>query len=298
LALQVGGYREVKDPCPVFDGVRWHLFGTAVLNEHHQFAILHATAPAPDGPWRAGPVVDLVGVTGGCVAAPGVIADGDLLHMFVQTEYNVLDGRVEHFVSDDAGTTFVHSGTALVSHPGSGEAGIYDPHPALLGGVPHLVYSGFSRVGRPDIYLARSTSGGWQGPWERRGCILRHEDVPDHNQHDDETYEWGLEGAQLVELPDGRVLLNAVCFLAAHPPGERQRVFFAVATDPGGPYDVLGPVLAPPRNGENGHATVVVKDGALTLFFQERVGAAGLWRYGLATASLDSKHHNVERKAA
>lgn len=31
-------------------------------------------------------------------------------------------------------------------------------------------------------------------------------------------YEWGIEGAQLVELPDGRVLLNATCFL---PEGRR-----------------------------------------------------------------------------
>jgi hypothetical protein len=160
-----------------------------------------------------------------------------------------------------------------------------------VGGRAHLVYAAFTTVGQPDVHLAVSESRGWDGPWHRFGPIMRHEDVACHNQRGSAGYEWGLEGAQLVELPDGRVLLNAVCFTPGGPVGARQRVFFALADDPLGPYDVLGPVLTPiggEESGENGHATAVVVGDSLALFFQERDREGdGRWRYGLATLPID-----------
>jgi hypothetical protein len=159
-----------------------------------------------------------------------------------------------------------------------------------VGGERYLVYSAFSTVGQPDVHLARSTTATWDGPWARLGPILRHEHVSCHNQRGADGYEWGLEGAQLVELPDGDVLLNAVCFLPEGPPGNRQRVFFAVAPDVTGPYEVHGPVVAPPSldAGENGHGTVVLAGDALALLFQERDGADGHWRYALAAAPVSA----------
>lgn len=287
LLLDTSRWVDVKDPCAVRVGRRWHLFGTGV-HLGYRYDILHAIAARPEGPWRVRPPSVLPDIRGGCVAAPAVVAEGQRLHLFLQTQYNVLGGVVEHLVSDDGGTTFTHHDTALTSVPGTGEAGIYDPHPCEVAGTRYLVYSGFSVVGRPDLYLARSLSGGWEGPWERLGCILHHEHVTHHNQHDDPAYEWGLEGGQLVELPDGRVLLNAVCFLAGAPPGDRQRVFFAVAPQPTGVYDIIGPVLDPLNlAGEVGHATAVIDGGTLLLYFQERV-PHGKWRYGLASARLDA----------
>ena len=302
LAMEPHPYASVKDPCPVRVGKRWHLFGTAAF-EGYRYEILHATAKSPAGPWRLHPPSELntasgAPVSGNAVVAPGVIADGDTLHMFVQTEYNVLGGRVEHLVSTDGGASFTHRATALESLPGTGEAGIYDPHPAEIDGERYLIYSGFSVVGQPDLYLARSSSGDWHGPWERLGAILRHDQVPDHNQLGDPAYEWGLEGAQLVQLPDGRVLLNAVCFRSGAEVGDRQRVFFAIAPQPLGPYHVVGSVLDPDGPGEIGHATVVIHDGELTLFFQERAGT-GPWRYGLASATLaesDVPHRDVSNE--
>jgi hypothetical protein len=208
--------------------------------------------------------------------------------MFIQTEFNVLSGHIEHLVSEDAGATFQHRGTALASVPDTGEAGIYDAHPAVIDGGRYLVYSGFAVVGQPDIYLARSTSDSWDGPYERLGRILEHPHVPCHNQLGDADYEWGLEGAQLLELPDGRVLLHAVCFLPGAPPGCRQRIFVGLADDVGGPYDVRGPAIEPaggPRHGENGHGGAVISDGAVLLFFQERT-PDGRWGYALAEAPL------------
>ena len=285
LLLDGGDYVACKDPCPVQLDGEWHLFGTGA-HPDYRYDILHATAHHVEGPWRVRTPSVLPPIAGTCVAAPGVVSDGRRLHMFLQTEYNLFDGVVEHLISDDRGATFVHHDTALVSVPGTEEAGVYDPHPAEIDGRPYLVYSGFAEIGRPDLFLARSVGGGWGGPWQRLGCVLRHEDVPHHNQHDDPAYEWGLEGGQLIELPDGRVLLNAVCFLAAAPPGERQRVFLATAPGPLGPFEVHGPVLHPTTgSGEVGHAAGVVLGDELVLFFQERVGD-GPWRYGVATATL------------
>lgn len=285
LVVDTGDYVAVKDPCPVRLDDEWHLFGTGA-HVGYRYDVLHATAPDPHGPWRVQRPSVLPEISGTCVAAPGVIAEGRRLHMFLQTEYNVFDGMVEHLVSDDRGATFTHRGTALVSLPGTDEAGIYDPHPAELHGQKYLVYSGFSVIGRPDLFLARSRGGGWDGPWQRLGAILRHDAVPGHNQHDDPAYEWGLEGAQLIELPDGTVLLNGVCFLGGAPAGNRQRVFLATAPRPAGPYQVHGVALdAPDGVGEVGHATGIVDDDELLLFFQERAGD-GPWRYALAAAPV------------
>lgn len=60
-----------------------------------------------------------------------------------------------------------------------------------------------SVVGQPDLYLARSRTGSWDGPWDRLGCILDHARVPGHNQIGTEDSERGLEGPQL-ELPGPR----------------------------------------------------------------------------------------------
>jgi len=286
-------FQDTKDPCPVHDGRRWHVFGSGGSSTTEVWEILHAVADELDGPWTELEPSVLRGVDGDHVAAPGIVHEGGLLHMFVQTDHAALGGTIEHLVSRDDGRSFVRTGTALTSVAGSGEACIYDPHPAEVHGVKYLVYSAAEVVGAPDIHLARSTSGSWRGPWERLGSILRHEDVPHHhNTRGAHDYEWGLEGAQLVPLPDGRVLLNAVCFLPGGEPGTRQRVFFAIADQVAGPYVSLGPVLAPAHDawgsGENGHACALVRDDQLVVLYQARgADPGGRWRYGVAEFALE-----------
>lgn len=290
LRFDGSSYVELKDPCPVYDGHRWHLFGTAVTGPH-RFELMHATGPDLAGPWTLADPVDVSDVTGTCVAAPGAVLHDGRIHLFVQTDYNHFDGQIEHLVATSTdNSAFERADTALRSIAGSSEAGLYDAHPAAVGSRRYLVYAAFDTIGQPDLHLAECTGDGWDGPWERLGRIVDHEQVACHNQRGCPDYEWGLEGAQLVELPDGRVLLNAVCFTPGGPRGARQRVFFAIANDVRGPYDVLGPVLAPlggQTSGENGHATAVVVGGHLALFFQERDRRDGLWRYGLATVPID-----------
>ncbi len=286
LAAPYGG---LKDPCVVAHGGVWHLFATG-CKDGFTYDLVHATAPTPRGPWRmhAPSRVDTE------VVAPGVVSDGTRLHLYVQDHYNVPGGTIRHYVSDDGGESFAPRRTVLTSRPGTGEAGLYDAHPALVGGRRYLVYSGFGTVGEPDLYLARARS--WDGPWQRLGRALRHEDVPCHNPRGCPDYEWGLEGAQLVELPDGRTLLLGVCFLPAGDVGTRQRVFLATAERPEGPYTVLGPAIEPAR-GENGHGCAVLDGDDLQLFFQHRDGDGLPWTISVATTDVASLADSEEEAA-
>lgn len=276
--------RDVKDPCPVFDGHLWHIFGSGGSTTSETWLIYHATAPGIEGPWTEQPTIDL-GLNGSGVAAPGVLFADGLFRMFIQTEFMKAGGRIEYLTSPD-GFDWTHVNTALESMPGTSEHGVYDPHPAAIGGACYLAYSGMPEgwPPKPDVYLAKSLSGSWEGPWVRLGSILDHEDVAHHhNRRDSEDYEWGIEGAQLVELPDGKVLLNATSFLPNGARGTRQRVFFAVADHVQGPYSSLGPVLEPAGFGENGHATAVLDGDKIVLCYQARLESTGhRWRYGLA----------------
>lgn len=285
-------YPDVKDPSPVFDGSRWHLFGTGCRPDAPP-EILHCTAPAAGGPWTEEPPPRLRGVDGiRYHCAPGVVAEGHRLHLFLQHHFNVLGGDIEHLVSDDGGATFVGTGVVLRSDAGRGEAGVYDPDAAEIDGERYLAYAAMTVVGQPDLYLARSRSRGWEGPWSRLGCILDHAQVPCHNQLGAADYEWGLEGPQLLDLPDGGVLLTAVCFLPDRPQGHRQRLLLAVAEEATGPYVVLGAAVepsGPDGAGENGHGTAVLdRDGLVHFVYQERAGDGLPWRIMRATMEPDA----------
>jgi len=280
--------RDTKDPCPVFDGKRWHIFGSAGSVMTESWLIFHATGTTLYGPWEEQEPIVLP-LQGSGIAAPGVVYEDACFYMFVQTEFLREGGTVEFLTSPD-GFTWTHINTALQSLPGTSEQGIYDPHPALIAGERYLVYSGMSGgfPPQPDVYLAKCMTNSWHGPWLRLGKILDHSEIEyHHNRRDHHDYEWGIEGAQLVELPDSRILLNATCFLPVGARGERQRVFFATADDVRGPYRSLGPILEPVGLGENGHSTVVLAGPDLILFYQSRLASTGhLWRYGIVHKPL------------
>jgi len=307
LMLKSDLYWHTKDPCPVFDGKMWHLFGSGGQPYMEIWHILHATAPHPEGPWTEQESSILDTVQGPHVAAPAVIYDAheQKFHMFVQREFMALGGTIEHLSSTD-GTHFALIDTALASIPDSDEAGIYDPHPAIIQGTHYLIYSGMRRVNHPDLFLAECPGKSWKCPWERKGKILSHENIGHHNQHNYEDYEWGLEGSQLIPLPSGNILLNAVCFLPQGKRGQRQRVFFAAAKDPLGPYTTLGPVIEPYgddwEGGENGHATGIIVGDVLYLYYQSRAfSERNRWCYGLAVfkvAEIEEVVKNILEEAA
>jgi hypothetical protein len=209
-----------------------------------------------------------------------------------------LGGTIEYLKSKDQGKHFIRQDTTLASLAGTDEAGIYDPHPAIIQQEKYLVYSGAAFMGHrgdkfvaePNIFLAKSQTNTWAGPWERLGKILDHAEIDwHHNQLGHPEYEWGIEGPQLVELPNNRVLLNATSFLPGGEFSTRQRVFFAVAENILGPYKSAGPVLNPLEDewakGENGHAAGLIQNHVFYLFYQGRSSRRSedhRWRYGLA----------------
>jgi hypothetical protein len=284
--FQPDGHRDIKDPCPVFDGKRWHIFGSGGDVRSEQWGIFHASSTSLNGPWTQHATIYLH-VAGSGIAAPGIVYENGIFQMFVQTEFLQGGGTIEYFLSND-GDHWYHVDTLLRAIENTDEHGIYDPHPAVIKGQKYIVYSAFpagTRKPQPDLYLAKSKTNEWEGPWIRLGKILDHTEVSEHhNARDQSDYEWGIEGAQLIELPDGRVLLNAVSFLPQGAFGSRQRVFFAVADSIMGPYRSLGIALPDPTEpGENGHASGFMDGDDLVLCYQQRLESTNnAWLFGLA----------------
>jgi len=98
------------------DGSCWHLSGTGITAPG-RFEVLHATGHQLDGRGRSGPRRGSRRCREG-VAAPGVIADGEMLHRFLQSDFSALGGRMEHLLA------------------GWGRASRVAPHPAHPGGTP------------------------------------------------------------------------------------------------------------------------------------------------------------------
>jgi hypothetical protein len=308
-------FKDTKDPCIVYDGSKWHIFGSVGTVVTEEWKLLHAVSDSVDAGWKYQGKVEIIGtqVQGSHVAAPSVIFDehDKRFHMFVQTDFMDISGTIEHLVSED-GNIFTRIGTALTPLParvenpeGSPEAGLYDPHVSIVAGEKYIVYAGIPHPGekkigpRPDAFLARSETNTWDGPWQRVKTILEHKDIDwHHNQHDHPEYEWGIEGPQIVELPSGHVLLNATCFLPYGMFGTRQRVFFAMAENINSPFKSLGPVIShsfdPWESGENGHASAIVQEDKLFLFYQARSSenkehpTKNNWNYGIATFDIDA----------
>ncbi len=307
-------YHDVKDPCICFDGTTWHIYGSGGSVKTEQWSILHATAPSIEGPWTEHDSAVLRGVEGPHVAAPSVVYDPEdkLFHMAVQKDFMAVGEGIEYLVSAD-GHIFTKMRT-LIEPRGSGEAGLYDPHFAQLNGRKYLVYAGIPAIitydrpfkPQPDIYLARSVTDRWSGFWKRIAKILTHEEIAwHHNRREHPDYEWGIEGPQVLELPNGKILLNATCFIEEGRFGTRQRVFFAVADSLTGPYNSIGPVLSGREHawesGENGHASAIICDGRVHLFYQARSQenpdpTDNPWRYGLAIFSVEDIMRSLHRE--
>ena len=287
---------EVKDPCIAFDGKLWHIYGTGVSPDGSGLRIAHATALEIEGPWQECPTVDTGVAKTIHAAAPGVIFDQSdkHYHMALQEDFTAAGGKIGYLASNN-GNTFTEIATALEPIPHTKEAGLYDPHFSLIRGERYLVYAAMQGIEdrtkpfipQPDIYLAKSESGLWAGPWKRLGRILDHDHIDwHHNKRDHPDYEWGIEGPQIIELPSGQILLIATCFLEGYPRGSRQRVFFAKASNIEGPYESLGPAIDPQsewESGENGHATGYIVGDTLYVFYQARSKSEkSRWKYGLA----------------
>lgn len=285
--LKTDKYWDQKDPSPVAipdkynNKIVYHIYGTKGDDRTRQWEILHAVSSSAHGPWTELSTIK-ADIKGSGVCAPGAIYDEEdkRVQMFVQTEFLSLGGTIEYLTSDDGGYSFYHQGPVLKSKSGTNQAGIYDPQPFIVK-TPgktdrYIVYTGMERVSHGDVFIAKSLRNGWHGPYETKK-IISHEEIEHHNQHNDLDYEWGLEGGNILFLPNGKFLFVGVSFLPTGERGTRQRVFMAVANNIDGPYKTLGPTINPKTPGENGHPGVIIENEKIRLYYQERK-LGGPWR--------------------
>jgi len=172
-----------------------------------------------------------------------------------------------------------------------------------------MLFSGCNRVGDADIYMTVRHGSDRDGCWMPARRVLRQDEVPFHNRPCYEHYEWGLEGANLVQLDEGLYLMLGVCFLEKprEHAGTRQRVFFAVSRDPFGTFVPIGTPLPPHRysegEGENGHPDAMVDGETLCLVYQERAGEGQPWhlrsaQFDLASLRIQATEMLKERDGA
>jgi hypothetical protein len=129
--------------------------------------------------------------------------------------------------------------------------------------------------------------------WEKPKLALKQEDVPFHNKPGSENFEWGLEGAKVVQLADDAYLMIGVCFLDKDKAerGTRQRVFFAASATPEGPFLPMGTPIEPTPYkegaGENGHPETIDLGAKLGILYQERAGEGADKPWHLRYAEID-----------
>lgn len=281
-------YPDLKDPSPLFDGKVWHIYATGPGGAQ-SYGVSHLVSESIDGPWRFGQPVQLVNLYippmdhSSEVCAPGVCYDSTSgsYEMFIHTHFDVTGGVINHLVSQD-GVVFVQQDVAIVSKPDSFHAGVYDPQPAVVNGKKYLTYTAFKRPAHGNVLLAESVNGQWCTEWEHHGLILSHKKMTKYqNQHTDIDYEWGLEGAQLLELHKGALLMIGSCFLPHKEQGRRQRLFFAVGHKIKGRYHILGTLNEIYQEDEEitetGHGGGIVVGNYLYVFYQAR-GVNTPWR--------------------
>jgi hypothetical protein len=302
VVLKVTNHKgEIKDPCVVFDGNLWHIYGTGGIKTSNEWQVLHAISKSYDGKYITVENIKLLNKDGSPfpniyqqIHAPGVIYDNEQKKFFfiVQTTFTNLGGTVEFFSSTD-GDNFYHEETVMKSAPYSRHAGVYDPHISTLvkryfdgkkssDTKKVFVFTGIEKVALGRVYLAESISDTWNGPWEETSCVLWPEQIKaHHNQDNDPNREWCTEGAQLFELDEDLVskeifkrpiyVINAVGFYPFGDHGTRQHNFFTASFNYKKGYTSLGPVHPYSTEKEMGHGSLVkLPNGKLGLYRQER----------------------------
>jgi hypothetical protein len=169
-------------------------------------------------------------------------------------------GSIEEFVSYD-GVNFSHKGTLI---PALSGITLYDPEFFKADNKFYLAYTVRSE-GRNEIHGARiidKEDGSTEV--ELMGIIMMPEEIKGHNKITDSDYEWGIEAPRirLVRNENGEeVFVGAfVSFLGSvspsgefRPRGTRQRVTIAEVNKLGDEFKVIGYLIEPDKDSENGH---------------------------------------------
>ena len=162
-----------------------------------------------------------------------------------------------------------------------------------------MAFSGYRRVGCGDVYLSLREKASVPQEWGTPYLVLRQEDVPFHNRPDSPHFEWGLEGAKILQLADDAFLMIGVCFLERDKSysGTRQRVFFAAASSPGGPYSPMYMPIDPTQygdgQGENGHPDIIDLGNYVGILYQERAGDFKPWHLRYVEMTKDDLKREI-----
>lgn len=289
------GYSEIKDPTvvPMPDGT-YMMYASVGTSVTQQWMIGRFTAQHPRGPWQELEPVNLKGVDGREVCAPAVVYDAEskLFKMYVQTTCFSADGVIALAVSSD-GQNFegVDRHPAVkedIKEPKIPVIGLYDVGMSdiTLQGREYecMVYSAYRRVGCGDVYMSlKPKTGEGSDTWSTPRMILAQEEVPFHNSPDSPEFEWGIEGAKIVQMSENAYVMIGVCFLdkSRSEIGTRQRVFLAAAASPEGPYlpihTPIDPTAYPEGTGENGHPDTIDLGDKIGILYQERSGDQRPW---------------------
>lgn len=311
-------YPEIKDPCVVTlpDGT-FMMFASIGSSALQRWIVGRFTATHPTGPWTELAPVIFENITGPQLCAPAVtlenINNEQIWKMYIQTACFEENGVIALATSTD-GVHFRGQDQALASRNTidpkhqSSVVGVYD---AAISEVKTsqeellcMLFSGYRRVGCGDLYASYRKKSEPEASWSQAERVLAQEDVPFHNHPDYEHFEWGLEGAKLVQLCDDCFLLIGVCFLPkpSEYRGTRQRVFFAVASNIHGPFTPICTPFTPyqlqGKAGENGHPDTLLMDHDLWIVYQERLGDGYPWHLRTARFEVNALREFLQGKLA
>jgi hypothetical protein len=290
-------FEEVKDPVVVqMPDKSFFMMASVGTSTIQKWRIGRFTAQNPQGPWTELPFVELTGIEGPEVCAPALQleqrADGGVrFNMYVQTACFREDGIIAVATSDDGHNFKGQDSWSLTRNdvPVSEipVVGLYDVGLSEIEYEDRLydcmMFSAYRRIGCGDVFMTLRERNGTDAEWSAPVPVLKQEDVPFHNRPDSPNFEWGLEGAKLVQLADNHFVMIGVCFLekGLHEVGTRQRVFLAAAETPFGPFHPVTTPLQPTKydigEGENGHPDTIDLGDSIGILYQERAGNRKPW---------------------
>jgi hypothetical protein len=303
-------YNEIKDPAVIqlADGSLMMYASIGNSFEQH-WQVGRFIADKVDGQWQEVAPVTFENIWGPQLCAPAVtyevVGGQPIWTMYVQTACFEENGVIAVATSTD-GQHFVGSDQPVftkdsVINPPAPVIGVYDVAHSELNHqnqeLDCMIFSGYRRIGCGDLYMSFKSDA--DEKWSEAKCVLSQEDVPFHNHPGLESFEWGLEGAKLVQLAHDCYIIIGVCFLPMPHSflGSRQRVFMAAATSPEGPFKPLGllfePIEQPSRTGENGHPDTFIQDGKLWVIYQERTGNNQPWHLRSAAFEIEALINGV-----
>ncbi len=313
---------EIKDPSILQRKDGSYLMYASVGNSNNQsWLVGRFSAQKIDGMWEELEPVEFSEISGPQLCAPAVsyevqADESELWTMYIQTACFEENGVIAIATSTD-GHHFVGQPHPVITRESIGDGpapviGVYDVGISEVHASDQdlmcMVYSGYRRIGCGDIYVSYKNKHDKNAEWTKGECLLAQENLPFHNRPDFDHFEWGLEGAKIIQLADDCFVMIGVCFLPKPNEflGSRQRVFLAAARSMKGPYTPLGLPFLPQTSttttevkiivGENGHPDTLIHEETLWVMYQERAGNGQPWHLRIASFDLPKMEKFVRNK--